>query len=89
MVITCGACSGAGSVSGETCLACGGDGQIDLTDADFRGISLGDQIAIMGVVWDSMLTSFVDIKSKLDALDTKLDALDTHLDVIETKIDAL
>lgn len=89
MLITCTPCSGTGSSGGVSCTVCGGDGELDLTDANFKGIRVGDQIAIMGVVWDSLLTSVADIEGKLDAIDTKLDTIDVHLDTIETKIDAL
>jgi len=89
MVFTCGTCSGTGSNGGVLCSVCGGDGEINLTDPTFRQISHGDQIALTGVIWDSMLTTLADIGAKLDALDVKMDVLDAHLDTIEKKIDNL
>ena len=55
MDTTCSACQGVGSSGGITCDVCSGTGLVGLTDANFRQITLGDQIALAGVVWDAPL----------------------------------
>jgi len=73
----CSACNGTGSSGGITCLNCDGTGLVGLTDPAFKQITLGDQITLTGVVWDSILTRLSDIEGKLD------DVMDKCNDIFE------
>ena len=77
MEVTCSSCQGNGSSGGVSCTVCGGDGQIDLTDANFKQIHLGDQIALTGQVWSDLLTAVADIEDKVN------DVMDKCNDIME------
>ncbi len=80
MEITCSPCEGTGTVSGgETCPTCGGDGKIDLTDPTFRGIPLGDQIAVMGQVWNDLLTNQAALDTKVDTIELSTNVFYSHV----------
>lgn len=87
MKLTCTACIDGTHSCGEPCLVCGGDGEIDLLDADF--VKVDTHGKLRGIIWDAILTRIDDSLTKLETLAIKVDTLDTHLDVIESKIDEL
>ena len=61
MLIDCGPCNGTGAVGGVSCTVCGGDGQVDLTDLNFKQIRLEDRIALTGQVWSEILNKLGDL----------------------------
>ena len=75
MVIDCSSCTDGTASDGNPCAVCGGDGEIDLTDAAFQKIGIGQKRALHGQVWSAILT--------------KLDALQDDMDIIKPQIDAL
>jgi len=88
MLISCTPCKGTGASGGVSCTVCSGDGEIDLTDANFRGIRIGDQITLMGIVWDSLLTSASDIEDKVDAMTDSIDAIIAEQDSLREDLTA-
>ena len=58
MKTTCPVCGGDG-IYGELnpCLACGEDGEIDLTDDAFKHVRDNNRRLLTGVVWDTLLTN--------------------------------
>ena len=86
MEITCFACdSGTGS-DGNPCVLCGGDGVVDLADADFA--NTGNPWQIHGLVWDTILTNLDTIAGYLTGgVKTRLTRIETKIDAIQTKLD--
>ena len=87
MDTTCSACVGVGSNGGLECAVCSGTGLVGLTDANFKQITAGDQIALTGVVWDSILTKLNTLTTELEAVKNKVKKLkDDHKD-LDDKLD--
>jgi len=89
MVVDCSVCVDGIMNGGGACTICGGDGEIDLTDSSFKFVRASYKRTLEGIVWDSILTSLADIKTKLDTLDSQHDVLESQHDALEVKIDAL
>jgi len=61
MIISCEPYGGTGLLNEITCMYCGGDGEVDLLDEEFRHMMAGPRRALWGVVSSSIL-------SKLDSI---------------------
>ena len=57
MEFSCGQCGGSGTHLGDSCSMCGGDGNIDLLDARMRDLDQGTSKALLGIIWDVLLSN--------------------------------
>jgi len=81
MIINCSSCINGVASDGNACTVCGGDGEIDLTDAIFG--RYGVPAGVHGVVWDAMLTRLSDIEDKVDDVMNKCNDIKEILDELE------
>ena len=71
MLITCPKCEN-GTVNGVSCTACGGDGEVELTDFNFREFAESDFRAICGTIWTEIFSQLDDIKDKVEDIFEKV-----------------
>jgi len=82
MIITCQECNGAGTVNGQSCGRCNGDGEIDLLSDDMKKVSTAQDAAIRGQVWSEILSNQETIISNQGIIIDKCDALQAKCDDI-------
>ena len=75
MIISCEPCEGTGLLDEITCTYCGGDGEVDLVDSEFKHMLTGPRRTLRGVVWSSILTKLDDLQADMDIIKPWIEAL--------------
>jgi hypothetical protein len=83
MLIPCNSCTNGTTSAGTQCYVCGGDGEINLIDANFKFVSDRALRPLRGVVWGDILTRLASIEAKTDNLPANTSS---KLDDIEAKV---
>ena len=78
MVLDCTVCTNGIGSDGQTCKVCGGDSELNLTDAHFT--QLISRWKIHGLVWNEILTQLADLTDKVNDVMDKCNDIKEKLD---------
>jgi len=84
MIINCEPCGGTGLLGDITCMYCNGDGELDLTDPEFKHMLTGPRRALQGIIWSQMFTKLGTLQADVGDLTDKVnDIMDKCNDIFE------